>query len=345
MYSTVILSPFPDHIIQLALLVQQWNIVAFPTETVYGLGADATNANAVQKIYNAKQRPSDNPLIVHVSQPDDISNYAFVRSPLEELIIQKFMPWPLTIILEAKDILCPNVCVSGTVGIRVPAHPVAQSFLKACGLPVAAPSANRSGRPSPTSAEMVLSDMNGLIPYILDGWPSEYGIESTVVKIVNDSVLILRPGFVTQEDIQGVVGDHVPVTFATSYLEQSPWTRYTHYAPDAPVHISQDLQKDIQNYAQSYTNKTIVVIATHETLQDITSDPDWTWHADLYWSCSLLLLRRWSHTDLLACAAKLYQLYHEASQKKADVIFIEHLPEQWLWISIMNRVKKSAQKI
>ncbi len=329
------LSATSAHINRAATYIHNGDVVAFPTETVYGLGADATNTLAVQKIFDAKERPANNPLIVHVARREEISLYATITHPLEQLLIDRLMPWPLTLVVDTKDMISPLVLAGWpTVGIRVPAHPIAQAFLEAAGCPIAAPSANRSGRPSPTTAEMVLADMDGRIPCILDGWPCAYGIESTVVKIVDGKVAIRRPWFVTEEDLQQVVGNDIEVYFATTQLESAPGNMYKHYAPTLPVHIISNLQTSLTEALSQKKFKKLIVIATTETrehIDDITKNAE-----------NIIYMNRWSQNNLVTCAASLYQLYHQSADYQADAIYIEALPEQGLGVSIMNRVKKSA---
>lgn len=197
----------------------------FPTETVYGLGANAYDEHAVARIFALKGRPSDNPLIVHVGSKDQILQFATIQNPIEQLLIDKLMPGPFTLLLQKKSHI-PNIVTAGheLVGVRMPDHFLAQQFLCDCGVPVAAPSANPSGKPSPSNANMALHYFEGRIDRIIDGGPCPIGIESTVVKVsLNDnssilnsqfSIDILRPGFITKEDIESVVGPDIPVTYA-----------------------------------------------------------------------------------------------------------------------------------
>ncbi len=222
-------------------LLRQGGVVAIPTETVYGLAADATNAQAVKKIFEAKGRPQDNPLIVHIASMDDLP--PLVEDIPEEArkLAQVFWPGPLTMVFR-KSGRIPAETSAGldTVGIRMPLHPAARDAIRAAGVPLAAPSANRSGRPSPTTARHVLEDMKGRIDAILDGGECEVGVESTVVDMTGDTPRVLRPGAVTREQILHVLG-HVEVDKAVyreikpGELVRSPGMKYRHYAPKAPV--------------------------------------------------------------------------------------------------------------
>ena len=190
-----------------AEILKNGGLVAFPTETVYGLGGDALNPDSSRKIYAAKGRPSDNPLILHVSSRAMIGEIASEITPLAEKLLAAFCPGPITLILKRKGIV-PDAITGGldTVGIRMPENDVARAMIKAAGVPVAAPSANLSGRPSPTTAEAVLHDLEGRVPLILDGGPCEFGVESTIVDCTGETAVILRPGAITEEMLEEVVG-------------------------------------------------------------------------------------------------------------------------------------------
>ncbi len=230
------LPPTEEAIFWAASLLQKGELVAFPTETVYGLGANALNEQAVLLIFAAKERPADNPLIVHISARADLTPLCHPNEKALKLM-DAFWPGPLTILLPKTDAV-PKATTAGldTVAVRMPSHPVARALISACGFPVAAPSANRSGRPSPTRAEHVLEDMAGRIPLILDGGPCNVGLESTVVDMTGEIPLVLRPGGVTPEMIGSIIG---PVEVAGSVLRPlapdesalSPGMRHRHYAP------------------------------------------------------------------------------------------------------------------
>ena len=224
-------------------LLKDGELVAIPTETVYGLAADALNGEAVANIFKAKGRPMDNPLIVHIadlSQVDDL--VAFVPPVLEDLA-KAFWPGPLTVILEKSDLIPDEVSAGlDTVAIRMPSHPVARAIIKAAGTPLAAPSANTSGMPSPTTAAHVLHDMDGKISAVVDGGPCEVGVESTVLTLCTRVPRILRPGRVTPEDLFDVLGDvdvddAVLGQLAEGAVAASPGMKYKHYSPKAEVYI------------------------------------------------------------------------------------------------------------
>ncbi len=215
-------------------ILQDGGLVAFPTETVYGLGANALDGEAVSGIFTAKGRPQDNPLIVHVRTRHQVFEVAEV-APKAEALMEKFWPGPLTLVLPARNIV-PKEVTAGldTVAVRMPDHPVALGLIERTGLPLAAPSANRSGRPSPTSAQAVFDDLSGVIPLILDSGPTELGVESTVVVLEDDVLHILRPGGCPPEALKALV-ERVTFDEKPGSLKSSPGTRHRHYAPRVPL--------------------------------------------------------------------------------------------------------------
>lgn len=223
-----------------ALMLSSGEVVAFPTETVYGLGADATNGKAVKKIFEAKGRPSDNPLIVHISDKSQISELVAEITPIAQSLIDNFMPGPITVIMRKSDKIPPEVSAGlDTVGIRMPEHKTAREFLSLCGCPVAAPSANLSGSPSPTTALHVKNDMDGYIAAIVDGGDSKVGLESTVVDATGEVPVILRPGAITSEMIDKALNTSSSYAGAlkAGSIPPSPGMKYRHYAPSCPVEI------------------------------------------------------------------------------------------------------------
>lgn len=312
-----------SHIDLAAQTLRDGELVAFPTETVYGLGADAMNPQAVSKIFEVKQRPQDNPLIVHLAHPDQIGQYARISSPLEQTLIQKLTPGPLTLLLE--NISIPDIVTAGhrSVGIRFPDHPLALALLSLFWWPICAPSANRSGRPSPTTTQMVLDDIDGRIPYILDGGACLWGIESTVVKVINDEIVIYRPGLVTLEDLTDLWDGQVVVRYATLDTGESPWVRYRHYAPMCEVRLLTD---DVSLFDNS---ESVGVLVMHEM----------TTHPALVW---VRVYDRWQ--SLAECAQRLYQSYTQADHDGIQILYVQQLSEHGLGTAIMNRVNKSVMR-
>lgn len=224
-----------------AALLQEGELVAFPTETVYGLGGDATVSDSVKKIYEAKGRPSDNPLIVHVAERTQLDAFVTDVSDEAQRLMDAFWPGPLTILLPVKEgALAPEVTAGlSTVAVRIPSHPVALAILKAADLPIAAPSANTSGKPSPTKASHVKEDLAGRIACIIDGGTTGVGVESTVLDCSGSQPVILRPGGVTKEALENVVGPVLTdvALKQTTAAPKAPGMKYTHYAPVAPAYL------------------------------------------------------------------------------------------------------------
>lgn len=237
--------------------IEKGEIVAFPTETVYGLGANALNGRAVKKIFEAKGRPQDNPLIVHVGRKEDIKKYVKTISPLQQLLIDNFMPGPISIIFDKADCISDIVTAGGsTVAIRLPENKIAQDFINTCNLPICAPSANTSKRPSPTNAMHVMEDMNNKIPLIIDGGNTDVGIESTVVKVEDDIVYILRAGKINKEMLASATHKLVIDKLDSTKIPQSPGTKYTHYKPKCEmIMVKNDKVKNIKNLYYNFVEK------------------------------------------------------------------------------------------
>ncbi|MBQ3792598.1 MAG: threonylcarbamoyl-AMP synthase [Clostridia bacterium] len=239
-----------------AKLIRSGKLVCFPTETVYGLGCSALDGEAALRVFRAKNRPADNPLIVHVAQPSETERFAFTN-PLFEKLAERFMPGPLTVVLKKKDIIPKEVvCGGDTVAVRCPSHPVAHRLIAECTVPIAAPSANLSGKPSPTTAAHVISDMNGRVSMILDGGDATFGLESTVVRLLDDGIVILRPGAVTREMLMEVtenvkVDPGVTDPSSVHGPVASPGMKYRHYAPEAKVIL---VDADRENF-RDYVNR------------------------------------------------------------------------------------------
>ena len=236
---TQVLKPTDKNIEYAGCLIAKGQLVAFPTETVYGLGADALNGAAVAEIFRAKGRPGDNPLIVHVSAAEEIEPLVTEMPAMAQKLMERFWPGPMTLIFPKSERIPDEVSAGlDTVGIRMPSNPVARDLIRSSRCPIAAPSANRSGRPSPTTAAHVYEDMNGRIPVILDGGPCEVGLESTVIDARFSVPVILRPGGITPEMIREAAGDvrldeHIMAPVAEGERVRSPGMKYRHYAPKA----------------------------------------------------------------------------------------------------------------
>jgi L-threonylcarbamoyladenylate synthase len=249
-------------------MLRNGEVVAFPTETVYGLGAVATNGEAVDKIFKAKGRPADNPLIVHVDSKKTALDYAVNVTEKAEKCMDAFWPGALTLIMDAKpETFAGNVTAGlDTVGIRVPDHPIALNLLERLQLPIAAPSANTSGKPSPTLAEHVFHDMDGKIPLILDGGATAVGIESTVLDMTCEPPCILRPGQITKEQIENVIGLIRSSSDIKTNAPKSPGMKYMHYAPEAPVYLIEEDVRLIKMAIKHLHNegKKVAVLSHHD---------------------------------------------------------------------------------
>ncbi|MBR2024280.1 MAG: threonylcarbamoyl-AMP synthase, partial [Clostridia bacterium] len=236
-------------------LLNEGKLVAIPTETVYGLGANALDKNACLNIFKAKGRPNDNPLIVHIATPHDAEKIAYTND-LYYKLADKFMPGPLTVIIPKKDII-PYEVTAGldTVAIRCPIHKVSNKLIEIAKIPIAAPSANTSGKPSPTTAQHVFDDMNGKIPLILDGGECEVGVESTVISITDSSIVLLRPGAITVDMLKTVCENVTVANAVKEELKQgetalSPGMKYRHYAPKANLYLINDKSIDFVAFAK-----------------------------------------------------------------------------------------------
>ncbi len=228
-------------LLEMGEIIRKGGLVAFPTETVYGLGANAFDEKAVLSVFEAKNRPADNPLIVHLSDISELERVAEDIPDAAYRLFERFSPGPLTIILKRKSTV-PYKVTAGleTVAVRIPSHPVARGLIKAAGVPIAAPSSNLSGRPSPTRAEHVIADMTGRIPAIIDGGECSVGLESTVIELAFGKINLLRPGGITKADLEKVIKDvavdkHVTEMVSEGEAPRSPGMKYKHYAPDAEV--------------------------------------------------------------------------------------------------------------
>lgn len=321
-----------------ARLLADGELVAFPTETVYGLGAHALDAEAVCGIFTAKGRPADNPLIVHIHDRSQLKDICEVND-LAIRLMDAFWPGPLTIILPRKAAV-PDVVTAklDTVAVRMPSHPVAMAMLKACGLPIAAPSANRSGKPSPTSAQHVLDDMDGRIPLILDGGESDVGLESTVISLVGEKPCILRPGGVTKAMLEGVIG---PVDLAGSILRPlekgekalSPGMMYKHYSPDGQVTLIEgeesavvEALRRLYAHADSEGHRACVMCFTE--------------HVEALADCHPHDIG--SKDDPAEVARRLFATLRALDDEKMDVIFSEVVPPEGVGLAVMNRLGRAA---
>jgi len=330
-------------------LLKGGELVAFPTETVYGLGANALDDKAVLKVFEIKGRPNDNPLIVHLHSKNVIEKYAYITNEIEHYIIETLTPGPLTVILKKKENISKYATAGlETVGIRIPYHPIAEKLIEIANIPVAAPSANLSGKPSPSDAQSVIEDLSGKIPYIIDGGRTHIGIESIVVKVneIDDKylVMILRPGFITKEDIEEVfqeVKTKKPVEVV--YKEElegkplSPGMKYKHYSPKAHVIVVSGISKDFDNFALQFKDKKCGILGRHDFIKKLKKRLE-----ILNFKPQNIITLEWCKSDIIECARNLFFAYRYFDRENVDAIFVEKLNETGIEYAIMNRVKKSA---
>lgn len=320
-------------------ILRNGGLVAFPTETVYGLGGNALDEEAARRIYEAKGRPSDNPLIVHIAKFKDLVALVEDISENAKILMANFWPGPLTIIFK-KSKLVPDAITGGldTVAIRMPSHPLALALIEKANIPVAAPSANTSGKPSPTIAKHVVEDLDGRVDMIIDGGDTGFGVESTVVDVSGEEPMILRPGGITAEDLKELFGS-VNIDPALDYgksdlAPKSPGQKYKHYSPKAEVVIfeSDSLEKLAAGIKEKYDayvddGYNVGIMATEETEE----------YYEGY--CSLLVGNR---AEPISIAANLFKKLREFDELNVDFILAEGLDELGINLAIMNRLKKAA---
>ncbi|MCS7117935.1 MAG: L-threonylcarbamoyladenylate synthase [Thaumarchaeota archaeon] len=330
-------NPAEEVIKDAAHVIGSGGLVAFPTETVYGLGADALNPDAVMRVFRVKGRPPDNPLIVHVADPDSVYLLASEVPRVADLLIERFWPGPLTLVLKRTEMV-PPVTSAGldTVAVRMPAHAVPLALIRTAGTPIAAPSANRSGSPSPTTADHVMRDLEGEIELVLDGGPTEIGVESTVLDVTVEPPEVLRPGGLPVEEIERVIGS-VRVPDWARGLERyasrprAPGMKYRHYAPKARLVLvegrPQDVRYRVQELVNEFTSKGIRVgvLTTdgkrYENATTVDLGPSW---------------------DLRAVARSLFSSIRALDESGVDVVVAEGVEERGMGLAIMNRLRKAS---
>ncbi len=336
------LSPDPGVMARAASVIAAGGLVAFPTETVYGLGGNALDADASRRIYAAKGRPSDNPLIVHIADMDHLDPLIEELPEQAWKLIEKAWPGPLTVILPKSGIV-PYETTGGlqTVAVRMPSHPTARAFIRAAGGYIAAPSANTSGRPSPTTAEHVREDLDGRIEMIIDGGPVRIGLESTIVDFTEDHPMILRPGFLDRETLLDILGDVrldpglLHPGKETGARPKAPGMRYRHYAPKAELTVyegdEEAVIRRIRELARAYTGegrKTGILCALE--------------HASAYADTGGIVRSLGAGGDEEAIARNLFAALRDFDHLEADVILSEGFDTPRLGMAIMNRLLKAA---
>ena len=314
-------------------ILKSGGLVVFPTETVYGLGGNGLDAEAAKKIYAAKGRPSDNPLIIHVSRPEDAEKYCYTNEHFYALA-KAFMPGPLTVILPKKDII-PFSVTGGldTVAVRCPSHPVARAIIEEAGIPVAAPSANISGRPSPTCASYVVEDMDGRVDMIIDGGDCEIGLESTIIKLDGGKAILLRPGAITCDALECVcdsveIAPSVSEALGENERPLSPGMKYRHYAPASPfVLLSGDDEAQTEFLKNAIKNENCAILCYDEERSLLNSEK---------------LLPVGKKGDLAHQAKVLFTSLRDADKLGASVIYGHLPPKNGLGLALYNRMIRAA---
>jgi L-threonylcarbamoyladenylate synthase len=327
---TEILPATEEHIARAAAVIRAGGLVAFPTETVYGLGADALNEDAVRKIFLAKERPADDPLIVHIASASQLPKLARQIPQRAWDLIERFWPGPLTLVLPKTERV-PTVTTGGldTVAVRMPSHPVAKRLIELSAVPIAAPSANRFGRPSPTIAKHVWEDLHGRIDLILDGGPTPIGVESTVLDLTVDPPMVLRPGGVTLEELRAVLGDVQMLDAAhTEAAKRSPGTRSRHYAPRAQVLLVE--QGAAEAALKELSGKRVGVLVYLTRSLSV--------YGEGQGEVIIIQMPR----SLKAYARRLFAVLRELDEQGVDVIVVEKLQERGLGRAIMDRLRRAS---
>lgn len=315
-----------------ALFIKKGELVAFPTETVYGLGANAFNARAVRKIFKAKKRPADNPLIVHIGDKETLRKIAREIPEKAVPLMKKFWPGPLTLVFK-KTKKIPYVVTGGgeTVAVRMPSHPIALELIRKSMCPIAAPSANTSTRPSSTRASHVRDDFDGVIPLILDGGKTNIGVESTVLDLSSLHPTLLRKGEISRTDLEKVIGKIYVHTNKKNGIVKSPGQKYRHYAPKAFLILAQHGEKSVNRALRVYKNKKVFVITFSERKKSYPSaEETHVWGAK---------------GDVVSAAKKFFEIVRECDKKGADVIIVEKILEKGVGEALMDRISRSASKI
>lgn len=324
--STRLLSVHPElpedlYVLKAARILKEGGLVVFPTETVYGLGANGLDADAAKRIFAAKGRPSDNPLILHISDFAQVDELAVDISDTARKLMRRFWPGPLTLVLK-KATIVPDAVTGGqdTVALRMPDHAVALALIRAAGMPLAAPSANLSGKPSPTTAEHVLEDLRGRVAMVLDAGPTRIGMESTVIDVSGDSIRILRPGGVGVDELRELIPDLQP--FEVSDSKRSPGTRYRHYSPNAQLKLVHETEE-----------------GARECLEDLRNGKKVAWiGSEAPAACTHVLFPK----DAAFYARYFFAALRDLDEQKFETVYVEAIDEIGLGVMVMDRVKRAA---
>lgn len=341
-------NPEPDRVEEAAEVIRSGGLVAFPTETVYGLGGNALDPEASKKIYAAKGRPSDNPLIAHIADPEALPELAAEIPLAAQRLMERYWPGPMTLVFKKTDKV-PYSTTGGldTVAVRMPSHPVARDLIRAAGVPIAAPSANRSGRPSCTKAEHVREDLDGKIDMILDGGEVGIGLESTIIDVTGETPSLLRPGFISEEMLREILGEIAIDAASVGPMDpdahpKAPGMKYRHYAPKAQMSIikgcHEGTEREISRLAVCALaeGKKVGILCTAESLpcyeQTFTS----------YGEDRVSLISVGSREDSGSVAHNLFDALRSFDAAEVDVIYSEAFEGGQLGGAIMNRLQKAA---
>lgn len=326
-----------DQLKEAGNIIKQGGLVAFPTETVYGIGANALDETSIRKIYEAKGRPSDNPLIMHICDESQVAEYVLNISDTAQKLMKAFWPGPLTLIFKKNNIV-PSAITGGldTVAIRMPSHPIAAAIIKYAGVPVAAPSANLSGKPSPTRGRHVIEDLKGRVDMIIDGGKSTLGLESTVLDVSSEKPCILRPGSITKTMIEDIIGsvEYDAHLSNSKEIPRAPGMKYKHYAPAGNLTIvsSEDESKVVAyiNEQVDYLhqkNKKVGIITPSHTLT--------LFHSEL-----VLSIGNINNPDEIG--SNLFNILRKMDEQQIDEIFSFEYPGEEVSVAVMNRLMKAA---
>ena len=323
-----------EKIKEAAKALRKGELVIFPTETVYGIGANALLGSSVDKIFEAKGRAQDNPLIVHISSIEELESIVEETNEIERKLIKAFCPGPLTIILKAKPKISRRATAGlDTVGIRMPSNAIARELIKQSKVPIAAPSANISGKPSGTNIEDIIEELDGKAEYIIDGGNVEIGLESTVVRVVQDKVIILRPGKITQEDIERIglnveIDKHILQNVETNEKVLSPGMKYKHYAPETKCLLvySKDNNKLVEKINKLSENKNVLVICRTSNINRYISQHK---------------LDMGEEKDEIA--KKIFSLLRKSDSYNVDLVIIEGIDKNGIGLAIYNRLIRACE--
>ena len=318
-----------------AEIIKKGGLVAFPTETVYGLGANALDAEASKKIYEAKGRPSDNPLIAHIASLDTLDEIVEDVSDVAKRLIDRFWPGPMTLIFKKKE-LVPDSTTGGldTLAVRFPSNEIAKTLIEKSGVPIAAPSANVSGRPSPTKGEHVIEDLDGKVDMIIDGGEVGLGLESTIIDVTGEPT-ILRPGFITQEMLEDVIEEvRLDQTIiekpSDDFLPKAPGMKYRHYAPKTELVIVRGSAENVaQKIKEEIQNKTAAIITVDQ-------------HLDLYKDLDAKVVSWGDKEQMDEIAHQIFDALRKVDEWGVDIIYCEAFDEEGLGLAVMNRLTKAA---